>query len=234
MNDKILKLEKILLSKKNSAKAKILSHYFKTGTGEYGEGDIFLGISVVDQRKIITDFIDLSLSDLQKLLNSKYHEFRLTALLILVKKYQKFDDLNKKKIIDFYLKNIKNINNWDLVDVSCYNILGQYLFDKDRKILYTLAKSNNLWSRRIAVISTFYFIKNNDLTDIFKLAQFLMKDEHDLMHKAIGWMLREAGKKDDIRLKKFLIKNIKNIPRTTLRYAIEKFPEKKRREFLKK
>jgi 3-methyladenine DNA glycosylase AlkD len=230
----MLKIEKKLLSQKNSDKAKILSHYFKTGPGEYGEGDIFLGISVVDQRKIIKDFIDLSLKDLQGLLNSKFHEFRLSALLILVKKYQKTDALDKREIVDFYLKNIKNINNWDLVDVTCYHILGDYLFNKNRKTLYDLSKSKNLWARRISIISTFYFIKRGDLKDVFKLAQNLLKDEHDLMHKAVGWMLREAGKKDVNRLESFLIKNKNKISRTTLRYAIEKFPEKKRKIFLKK
>lgn len=230
----MLKIEKILLGYKNLAKAKILSRYFKTGPGEYGEGDIFLGITVSDQRKIIKDFVALSHKDLQRLLNSKYHEFRLSALLILVKKYQKADTPDKKKIVDFYLKNIKNINNWDLVDVTCYHILGEYLFDKDRKIIYELAGSKNIWSRRISIISTFYFIKKNDLNDVFKLAQILLKDEHDLMHKAVGWMLREAGKRDVARLEKFLIKNIEKIPRTTLRYAIEKFPEKKRKFLLQK
>jgi 3-methyladenine DNA glycosylase AlkD len=234
MEDRLTKLEKILLGRKNLSKSKILSRYFKTGPGEYGEGDIFLGISVVEQRGIIKDFLGLNLSDLQKLLNSKYHEFRLSALLILIKKYQSASPVDQKKIVDFYFKNIKNINNWDLVDVSCHYIIGAYFFDKDRQMFYDLAQSQNLWAKRIAVVSTFYFIKNNDLDDIFKLAQLLIKDQHDLMHKAIGWMLREAGKRDSLRLEKFLIKNIKNIPRTTLRYAIEKFPEKKRREFLKK
>ncbi len=229
----MLKIEKVLLSQKNPSKSKILSRYFKTGPGEYGEGDVFLGITVVDQREIIKNFIDLSLQDLQKLLNSKYHEFRFSALLILIKKCQKADSREKKKIVDFYLKNIKNINNWDLVDVSCHYIIGDYLFDKDRKILYELAVSKNLWARRIAVVTTFYFIKRNDLKDIFKLSQLLLGDNHDLIHKAVGWMLREAGKKDVNRLEKFLIKNRNRIPRTTLRYAIERFPEKKRKIFLK-
>lgn len=234
MKNDLSVLEKKLLNKKNNNKAKILSRYFKTGPGEYGEGDIFLGLSVVDQREIVKPFITLSLVDLQKLLDSKFHEFRLSALLILVKKYQKSDELEKKKIVDFYLKNIKNVNNWDLVDLSSHYILGHYLFDKKRDILYDLALKNNLWSRRIAIISTFYFIKNNDLVDVFKLAKILIRDKHDLMHKAVGWMLREAGKRDVKKLESFLLTNKKNISRTTWRYAIEKFPENKRKIFLKK
>ncbi len=227
-------LKKALFYKRNASKAKILSRYFKTGLGEYGYGDVFLGISVVDQRKIVKDFINLSLNDLQRLLNSKYHEFRFSALLILIKKYQKIDNSGREAIVYFYLKNIKNINNWDLVDVSCYNILGQYLFNKNREILYALAISRNVWPRRIAMVSTFYFIKNNDLKDVFKLAKILLSDENDLIHKAVGWMLREAGKKDELRLKDFLNKNCGKIPRTTLRYAIEKFTKKERNFFLKK
>lgn len=227
------KLEQKLLKNKDAEKSKILSRYFKTGPGDYGEGDIFLGISVVDQRKIIKDFLDLSLEDLQKFLNSKIHEFRFSALIILVKKYQLASIGDKKKIVAFYLKNIKNINNWDLVDVSCYNILGNYLYSRDKKILYNLAISKNLWSRRISIVSTFYFIKNNDLDDTFKISQILIKDQHDLIHKAVGWMLREAGKRDQDRLKAFLIDNGKIISRTTLRYAIEKFNEAERKRFLK-
>ncbi len=232
MKNNLSTLESKLLSKKNNNKAKILSRYFKTGPGEYGEGDIFLGISVVNQREIIRSFLDLTLDDLQKLLDSKFHEFRLSALLILVKKYQKSDQVNRDKVFNFYLKNIKNINNWDLVDISCHHILGHYLFDKKRDILYNLAVSNDLWAKRIAIISTFYFIKNNDLVDFFKLAKILIKDKHDLMHKAVGWMLREAGKRDVKKLEQFLLVNKKNISRTTWRYAIEKFEENKRKKFL--
>jgi 3-methyladenine DNA glycosylase AlkD len=226
------KLEQELLKNKDAKKSKILSRYFKTGLGDYGEGDIFLGISVVDQRKITKDFLDLSFTDLQKFLNSKIHEFRFSALIILVKKYQLAGNSDKKKIVDFYLKNIKNINNWDLVDTSCYNILGDYLCFQDRKILYKLVASKDLWSRRIAIVSTFYFIKNNDLDDTFKISQILIKDKHDLIHKAVGWMLREAGKRDKKRLKTFLSDNREKISRITLRYAIEKFNEIERKRFL--
>lgn len=229
-----LEFEKELLKRKSSTKAKILSHYFKTGPGEYGEGDIFLGLSVVDQRQIVKNYLGLSLSELQYFLNSKFHEFRFSALLILIKKYQQADLASQEKIVNFYLKNIKNINNWDLVDVSCHQILGHYLFTRDRKMLYDLAADKNMWARRIAVVSNFYFIKNKDVADIYKLASILFNDKHDLMHKAVGWMLREAGKKDVEKLKNFLVKNKNKIPRTTLRYAIERFSESVRKDFLKK
>ncbi len=227
-------LEQRLLKTKDPARAKILSHFFKTGTGEYGEGDIFLGIVVGKSRSIAKEFSVLSLTDIQKLLNSPWHEFRLVALLILIQKYNESDSKTKKEqIIKFYLKNLKNINNWDLVDLSCSYLLGSYLFDKDRKVLYKLAQAKSMWSRRIAMVTTYYFIKNNDLDDTFKLAEILLNNKEDLMHKAVGWMLREAGKRDKVRLEKFINKYIKIMPRTTLRYAIEKFPEEQRQRLLK-
>jgi len=229
---KALDLEKIILSSADKKKAVILSNFFKTGKGQYGEGDIFLGLTVPQQRKIALNFLDLSYSDLQKFLNSKYHEFRLIALLILVKRFTKASEIERKKIVDFYLKNLKNINNWDLVDLSCYNIIGAYFFDKNRKTLYDLAVSKHLWSRRVAMVSTFYFIKNKDLNDVFKIAKILISDQHDLMHKAVGWMLREAGKKDQFSLEKFLLDNHKKIARTTWRYAIERFSPEKRSYFM--
>lgn len=229
---KALDLEKIILSSADKKKAVILSNFFKTGKGQYGEGDIFLGLTVPQQRKIALNFLDLSYPDLQKFLNSKYHEFRLIALLILVKRFTKASEIERKKIVDFYLKNLKNINNWDLVDLSCYNIIGAYFFDKNRKTLYDLAVSKHLWSRRVAMVSTFYFIKNKDLNDVFKIAKILIGDQHDLMHKAVGWMLREAGKKDQFSLEKFLLDNHKKIARTTWRYAIERFSPEKRSYFM--
>lgn len=227
-----LDLEKRILKLADKKKAELLSRYFKTGKGQYGEGDIFLGLTVPSQREVAKDFCHLSFLDLQKFLNSKYHEFRLIALLILVKKFSKSSESERKKIVDFYLKNLKNINNWDLVDLSCHHILGVYLFDKNRKILYKLASSKHLWTKRVAVISTFYFIKNNDLDDVYKIAKMLINDKHDLMHKAVGWMLREAGKKDQARLEKFLLDNKEKIDRTTWRYAIERFDLKKRSYFM--
>jgi len=226
LND--LKLD--LRKESDSEKAKILQRFFKTGKGEYGEEDIFLGITVPKQRQIAIKYESLALKDIQLLLKSKIHEERLTALLILVNNYKKSE--NKSEIYDFYLKNTKNINSWDLVDLSAQVIIGTYLEDKDRSILYKLAKSSNLWERRIAIISTFHFIKNNDFSDALKIAEILLNDKHDLIHKAVGWMLREIGKRDISVLENFLKKNYHSMPRTMLRYAIEKFPEKKRKMYL--
>ncbi len=230
----ITKLKKELKKIASSKQAKILQRFFKTGKGEYGEGDVFLGIKVPVQRKISKKFKDLKLSDLQKLLNSKIHEERLISLFILISQYINGDEKIKKKIYNFYLKNTKNINNWDLVDSSAPNIVGNYLLNKPRNILYKLVKSKNLWDRRIAVLATFTFIRNNDFKDIIKIAKTLIKDEHDLIHKATGWMLREVGKRDEKILTQFLNKHIKKMPRTMLRYAIEKLNEEKRKIYLKK
>jgi 3-methyladenine DNA glycosylase AlkD len=219
---------------KNRNKAKILERFFKTGKGEYGEGDIFLGIVVPKQREMAKKYIGVTLEDLQKLLFSKIHEYRLVALLILVQKYKKADNLGKKTIVNFYLKNTKNINNWDLVDLTVEKILGEYFLDKDRKILYKLARSKNIWERRIAVITTFQFIKNGRFEDTLKISEILLEDKHDLIHKAVGWMLREVGKRNQKAEEKFLMKYYKTMPRTMLRYAIEKFPEEKRKGYLKK
>ena len=229
----INKIKKELQSHKNEAKAKILSGFFKTGKGQYGEGDIFLGLKVPETREISKRYINLSLGHLQKLLLSKVHEERLAALMILVEKYKKADSKNKKAIIDFYLKNAKNINNWDLVDLTADKILGDYLFNKDKLILFRLAKSDNLWERRIAVISTFYFIKNKKYGDTFKIVEILLKDNHDLIHKAAGWMLREVGKRNEGKLCKFLDKNYKIMPRTMLRYAIERLNKGKKKVYMK-
>ena len=213
---------------KNSEKAKILCRFFKTGKGEYGEGDIFLGIKVPDQRIIAKENLEASFGELQELLNNKIHECRLTALLVLVEKFKKEDE----KVFKFYLKNLKNINNWDLVDLSCPKIIGKYLFDKDRDLLYKLAMSDNLWEKRIAIVSTYYFIKENDFEDTLKISKMLLGDKHDLIHKAVGWMLREIGKRDEKILIEFLKKEYYNIPRTALRYAIERLEESKRKYFL--
>jgi len=218
----------------SSEKVKIYSRFFKTGKGQYGEGDVFLGLTVPEQRTIAKKYSDLQLMDLEKLLASKIHEHRLTALLVLVEKYKRSDNKNKKEIIDFYLKNTKHINNWDLVDMSAHNILGDYLLEKDKIILYKLAKSQNLWERRIAIISTFEFIRNNKFEDTLKLSEILLKDKHDLIQKAVGWMLRELGKKDQRAEEEFLKKHYKRMPRTMLRYAIERFSENKRKFYLGK
>jgi len=219
---------------KDLEKAKILSRFFKTGKGEYGEGDIFLGITVPEQHKVAKKYSNLTLEDLQKLFSSRVHEHRLTASIILVNKYQKADEKGKKKIFYFYLKNTYNINNWDIVDTSAPKIVGAYLQDKDKSPLYHLAKSDSLWERRIAMLSTFRFIKDDEFDDALKISEILLNDEHDLMHKAVGWMLREIGKRDQTIEEAFLKKHYKNMPRTMLRYAIERFDEKKRKAYLEK
>jgi 3-methyladenine DNA glycosylase AlkD len=227
-------LKKDIQKLANPKKAKLLQGFFKTAKGQYGEGDIFLGLTVPIQRQIVKKYINLSLPDTTKLLHSKIHEYRLISLLILVKKYEKGNDTEKKKIYNLYLKNTKWINNWDLVDLSAPRIVGDYLLDKDRKILYTLIKSKNLWDRRIAVLATATFIWHNDFSDIIRISKLLLKDSHDLIHKATGWMLREVGKRDQKLLEKFLEANTTKMPRTMLRYSIEKFPESKRKYYLNK
>ena len=227
-------LKKDLLQLSNPEKAKKLSGFFKTGKGQYGEGDLFLGIPVPEQRKIAKKYVDLSSNDIQKLLNSKTHEHRLTALLVLIFKYKKAENSGKEQIFNFYLKNTKNINNWDLVDLSAPKIIGDYLVNKDKLILYELAKSNNLWERRISILSTFKFIANNDFKDALKISELLLHDRHDLIHKAVGWALREIGKRNQEVEERFLTKYCTQMPRTMLRYAIEKFDETKRKFFLNK
>lgn len=235
MKGKIV-LNKIRLELRKYAyeeKAKILHRFFKTGKGQYGEGDVFIGGTVPQVRGIAKLFYnEISLSDVLSLISSKIHEERLLALVILVLKFEKGSEEDKTKIYNFYLKNIGYVNNWDLVDLSAPKIIGAYLFDKDRKILFKLAKSENLWEKRIAILSTFYFIQKNDFIDTLKIAQILLRDEHDLIHKAVGWMLREVGKKSFKKEEKFLLSNYKRMPRTMLRYAIEKFPDARRKEFL--
>ncbi len=216
----------------NPTNAKLLSRFFKTGKGEYGEGDVFLGITVPAQRNVAKRHLNASFVDLKELLSSPMHEHRLTALIILTEKYKISDAPGKKKIADFYLRNIAHVNNWDLVDLSAPRILGDYIYDKDRKILYDLVKSKNLWERRISIISTFAFIKLNDFEDTLKLAEILLNDKHDLMHKAVGWALREIGKRDQKTEEKFLRKHYRNMPRTMLRYAIERFDKEKRKFYM--
>lgn len=217
------------------ADPKIAEHsqrFFKTGPGEYGEGDKFLGIRVPNIREVAKKFKELSLDETEQLLQSKYHEERLCALIILSNRSKKADPEEQKAIFDLYLENTEFVNNWDLVDTSAEDIVGSYLIDKDRNILYELAESDDLWERRIAVMSTFYFIKNDDFDDTLALAEILINDDHDLIHKAVGWMLREIGKRDLEIEEGFLDQHAKNMPRTMLRYAIEKFPEKKRQFYL--
>ena len=226
----IKKIEKDLQRLKTPKKAKVLARFFKTGKGEYGEGQIFLGVKTADKRKLAKKYRELTLKELQSLLDSKIHDYRFVALVILDLKFQKASEEIRKTIAEFYLKNTKNINNWDLVDISAPKILGPYFLDKDRSILYKLAKSKNLWEKRIAILSTLAFIRGKQFSDTLKIAKILLHDKHDLIHKAVGWMLREVGKKDQAVEEKFLKKHYKIMPRTTLRYAIERF-DKKRRDF---
>ena len=214
-------------------KAAFYPKFFRTGKGDYGEGDKFIGVTVPDQRRVALKFKDLPLKEIKKLLDSKIHEHRLTAFLILTKKYEKGDINTKEKVVNFYLENLKGVNNWDLVDSSAHKILGDWLRDKERKILYRFARSGNLWIQRISIISTFSFIRQNQLDDTFKISKILLNHHHDLIHKAVGWMLREAGKVDSKRLIEFLKDNYENIPRTALRYSIEKFSKNERSRMLR-
>jgi 3-methyladenine DNA glycosylase AlkD len=216
----------------NKDKATILRGFFKTRPGEYGEGDEFLGIAVPVIRRTAREFRDAPFSETKKLIQSSYHEERLLSLLMLVQLYSKGDDSLKKKIFDFYLKSTGYINNWDLVDLSAPNIVGNYLADKSRKPLYDLAKSCDLWRRRIAIMATFCFIRQNDFSDSLKLSKLLLADNHDLIHKAVGWMLREIGKRSLSVEEKFLKLHYKKMPRTMLRYTVERFPEDKRQRYL--
>lgn len=224
-------VEKALMKIADKPKGEFLARFFKTGKGQYAEGDVFLGITVPAQRKVAVEFKALPLSEIGVLISSKYHEFRLTALLILVWQYEHCKDVTLKKfMVDFYLKNRKFINNWDLVDSSARQVLGDWLLDKDRAILYKYAVSKDLWERRIAIIATFRFIMEKDFADTLKICEILMEDRHDLIHKATGWMLREIGKRDQKPLRGFLDKYSKKMPRTMLRYAIEHFtPELKKK-----
>ncbi len=212
--------------------AETAAWFFKSGPGEYGEGDCFLGVRVPEVRAVAK--LDDGRSAVTELLQSKWHEERLLALLILVRRFERGDNAVRKSVYEFYLSETRWINNWDLVDVSAYKVVGAWLLDRNRAPLRKLASSQCLWERRIAVISTFAFIRAGDVGDTFSLAKKLLSDPHDLMHKACGWMLREAGKRDVRALENFLDENRTRMPRTMLRYAIEKFPESRRKQYLAK
>lgn len=235
---KLNTLKAEIKQQENPEKAKILSRFFRTDPGEYGEGDVFLGIPVPILRQLAKKYGDLTFSEIETLMESPLHEERLIGLLILVEQFEKAiqEDTTQRanRIIFTYLQNTEHINNWDLVDLTASKILGRWLFDKDRKQLYTLAKSKNLWEKRIAIIATYYFIKNNDFQDTLAISEILLHDTHDLIHKAVGWMLREVGKQNKEILDEFLEKHHTVMPRTMLRYAIEKYPEIERQRFLQK
>jgi 3-methyladenine DNA glycosylase AlkD len=210
----------------------LLQRYFKTGPRQYGEGDVFLGIKVPPLRALSKHFRDADLKTIAALLASRYHEERLFALLLLMQFYAQGSAQEQTAAYDLYLNNTQHINNWDLVDVSAPHIVGCYLQDRPRKILHQLARSNSLWEKRIAILSTLYFIRLNDFDDTLRLAKTLLHDEHDLMHKAVGWMLREVGKRDLATEEVFLKQHYRTMPRTMLRYAIERFPEPLRKKYL--
>ena len=214
-----------LLERSDEEKKIVLPRFFKTGKGQYGEGDKFLGVTVPNVREVAKKHKTINAEDIETLLHSEWHEMRLCALIILVENSKKNVS---KETFDFYLSQTKYINNWDLVDLSAPAIVGKYLLDKNRDILYKMAESDLLWDNRIAMVSTLTFIRNNDLDDTYKLSLKMMNHKHDLMHKAIGWMLREAGKRDEERLYNFVMEYKTQMPRTMLRYAIEKFDEEKR------
>jgi len=221
----ILALEKL----KNPEKAVLFLRYFKTGKGDYGEGDIFWGLTVPQTRSVAKKFKSAPIADVIPLLHHEVHEVRLCGLEILC---MQFKD-SPKEVYEAYINNLEKVNNWDLVDLSAPKIAGAYLFDKKRRPLYDFAKSDNLWKKRIAIISTAYFIKQGEYKDTFEIAKILLNDKHDLIHKAVGWMLREVGNYlgQDVE-KKFLNKYISIMPATMLRYAIEKFPKDQRQKYL--
>ena len=217
----------------DAEQAAVSQRFFKTGPGEYGEGDIFIGIKVPVLRQLVKEVANLPITEIKKLLTSRIHEERLIALLMLVRRYSRADESNRKEIYDLYLQNTSFVNNWDLVDLSAHYIVGPYLADKSRAPLYRLAESDSLWERRIAIMSTFHFIKNGEFSETLAISKLLLSDTKDLIHKAVGWMLREIGKRHLQTEENFLKKHYRKMPRTMLRYAIEKFPEHKRQAYLK-
>ncbi len=222
MTNTAVQIKRKLKSYAKPEKVAIAFRYFKTGKGEYGEGDKFLGVVMPDQRKVAKEHRDLPFVEVQKLLESVYHEHRMTGFLILTYKFEKADEQLRREIYDFFYKNRKYANNWDLVDVIVPKIMGVHLLDKKRNVLYKLARSKSLWDRRISIISTFEFIRHDDFEYTLKIAEILVNDKHDLIHKAVGWMLREIGKRDSEAERKFLRKYHKIMPRVMYRYAIER------------
>lgn len=217
----------------NKAQAKTLRGFFKTGPGEYGEGDIFIGARVPQLRRLARRYKHIPTEAAIRLIRSPIHEQRMLALLILIGKFETGDEKEQKKIYGLYLKNIRFVNNWDLVDGSAGLIVGAYLMDRSKVLLYRLATSDNLWERRIAIVATLAFIKNGKYSETLGICKILLKDTEDLIHKAAGWMLREVGKRDLATAEKFLKEHYHHMPRTMLRYAIEKLPEPKRQRYLK-
>ena len=226
-------VHRTLKEKRNPEKAAFFPRFFKAGPGEYAEGDKFIGVVVPDQRKIAKKFKELPLSEIEKLLDNPFHECRLTGVLILVSQYEKAKtEPEQKEIYEFYLKKIDQVNNWDLVDSSAHKIVGPYLESRSRKPLYRLAKAKHLWKNRVAMIATYHYIKQGDFDDALQIAEILLQHPHDLIHKAVGWMLREIGKQNESLMLKFIETHHTKMARVMLRYAIEKLPQKKRKEIL--
>ena len=232
-NPTLAALKRELAQAADPERARNLAWFFKTGEGQYGEGDKFIGITVPAQRAIVKKYHHLKLDEIGKLLASRIHEHRFTGLSILVAQYEAGDAATKQKVFDFYLNHARCINNWDLVDTSAPYIVGEHLVLRSRRVLYRLAKSPDLWERRIAMVATAAFIRRGDLQDTFGIATRLLGDEHDLIHKGIGWMLREAGKQSRTEMIDFLQRNYSRMPRTALRYAIERLPEVQRKRALR-
>lgn len=231
---KLADLRRELRAHTTPERAKAAGWFFKTGEGQYGAGDQFIGVKVPDQRALAKKYKDLPLADTEALLTSPIHEERLLALFILVGQYKRGDEATRQKIYDFYMANTKNVNNWDLVDSSAAFIVGPWLEHRDKSILVRFAKSSDMWERRIAILSTFHYIRNGDPSESFKIAELLLHDKEDLLHKAVGWMLREIGKRCGREvLVDFLSKHYKTMPRTSLRYAIEHFALDERQRYLK-
>lgn len=215
----------------NHARALSMARFYKTGPGEYAEHSVFLGLTSPQMQQLAKNHQDTSLDELENCLQNRYHEVRMTALFVLVRRYARGHD--QEAIFDLYMRNLSCINNWDLVDISCRDIVGAHLFTRDRRILDDLAETPHLWSQRVAIVSTWYFIKKGDYTDTLRIAQKLLHHPHDLLHKAVGWMLREAWKRGGKQeVEDFLLRHIAETPRTLLRYAIERMPEEKRQYFL--
>jgi len=217
---------------RDPARAAVSRSFFKTGKGQYGEGDVFWGVIVPDQRRVARRFRDLSRAEIAKLLDDRVHECRLTALFILIGQFELGDATDRTEIVKIYLEKLQCINNWDLVDASASKILGRYLEGRDRKMLDELAASGDIWRQRIAMIATYHFIQQGQFRDTLRIARQLIGHDHDLIHKAVGWMLREVGKRDKRSLERFLKSHYRVMPRTALRYAIERFPESGRQAYL--
>lgn len=228
--------EQIIALIKQSKNDKYAVHhqkFFKTEKGGYGEGDLFYGLKIPEQRRIAKESGSLPLTGIEKLLHNPYHECRMTALIILIEYFQKGDNADKEAAVNLYLDSTEYINNWDLVDITCYKLLGPWLEKRDRSLLYKLADSHSLWEQRISIITTMHFIRRGDFDDCLAISEKLLNHPHDLIHKAVGWMLREVGKRNKSNEDEFLKKHYKTMPRIMLRYAIEKYPETERQAYLK-